>query len=225
MKGIIAELGCMHLGSLDKAKELIEVAAKSGADYVKMQAIDPLELSSGSMPFEFYNQCSMSMDDYINCLEYARCIVGIPLFFSVFGIKYQELAEKGDYYKISGHQYTEFSNSFLKGHNNKKTIVSIPQGSYLRDHVENMHIMFVTPYNTKNANLHYINKLRDYYKKPIGYSDHSTDLDNCFRAIDTYEVQLIEKHFYLGDDIKFKDQLYRDCIHSANPDEFSQLAK
>jgi sialic acid synthase SpsE len=223
MQGLIAEIGNCHLGSLDKAKRLIEVAKDSGADFVKMQAIDPLELKTGSMPFEFYDICSMSIDDYYNCYEYARCIVGIPLFFSIFGIKYHELSEL-DYYKISGNQYREMSPSELKKYNNENTIVSIPDMTPLHQEIDKMNIMYVTPYNCKTVDLRPIDKISSVFNKRIGYSDHSLDIDNCKRAIDSYDVNLIEKHFYLGEDIKYKGQLYRDCTHSANPEQFLELA-
>jgi N,N'-diacetyllegionaminate synthase len=39
-KIIIAEAGVNHNGSLDMAKQLINVAAEAGADYVKFQTFD-----------------------------------------------------------------------------------------------------------------------------------------------------------------------------------------
>ena len=34
---VIAEIGCNHMGKMELAKELIDLAKKSGADYVKFQ--------------------------------------------------------------------------------------------------------------------------------------------------------------------------------------------
>jgi len=38
---VIAEIGCVHLGSMDRAKDLISLAKLCGADYVKFQKRDP----------------------------------------------------------------------------------------------------------------------------------------------------------------------------------------
>ena len=40
MTYIVAEIGCNHQGSMDQAKDMIEMAAESGADYVKFQKRD-----------------------------------------------------------------------------------------------------------------------------------------------------------------------------------------
>jgi len=40
---VIAEIGCSHLGSIDRAKELIRLAKLCGADYVKFQKRNPEE--------------------------------------------------------------------------------------------------------------------------------------------------------------------------------------
>jgi len=41
---VIAEIGCNHMGNMDLAKELIDLAKKSGADYVKFQKRNNKEL-------------------------------------------------------------------------------------------------------------------------------------------------------------------------------------
>ena len=41
---IIAEIGVNHDGNLNKAKKLLMVAKKCGADYAKFQAFEPEEL-------------------------------------------------------------------------------------------------------------------------------------------------------------------------------------
>lgn len=40
---VVAELGCVHIGSMDRAKELIRLAKMSGADCVKFQKRNPIE--------------------------------------------------------------------------------------------------------------------------------------------------------------------------------------
>ena len=47
---IIAEAGVNHDGNLDKAKQLIEVAADAGADLVKFQTFNARRLATDSAP-------------------------------------------------------------------------------------------------------------------------------------------------------------------------------
>lgn len=49
---IIAEIGAVHAGSLDRAKYLIELAAQSGVDCIKFQKRNPIEC----VPLRFQNQ-------------------------------------------------------------------------------------------------------------------------------------------------------------------------
>jgi sialic acid synthase SpsE len=42
---IVAEISCNHLGSLDRALELVEAAARAGADGVKFQTFDPEQMA------------------------------------------------------------------------------------------------------------------------------------------------------------------------------------
>ena len=46
---VIAEIGCSHLGSLDRAKELCQLAKLAGAPYVKTQKRNPLESTPKNM--------------------------------------------------------------------------------------------------------------------------------------------------------------------------------
>ena len=49
---IIAEIGCTHLGKMDRAKHLIDLAKQSGADVVKLQKRNPIE----SVPLHLQNK-------------------------------------------------------------------------------------------------------------------------------------------------------------------------
>ncbi len=49
---VVAEIGAVHIGSVDRAKKLINLAALAGADYVKFQKRNPIE----STPKEIQNK-------------------------------------------------------------------------------------------------------------------------------------------------------------------------
>lgn len=224
MKALIAEIGNCHLGNVHSAYRLIRMAKDCGATHVKMQAIDSVKPEGGSMPDEFYAQCSMSLSEYRSCVQYGQQI-NIPVFFSTFHKKFESLHTmyEGQIKKISGSQYE--NKSYKPKDNNKYSLISIPRFENLRPDISEMNIMHVTPYNYVYSDLSPIDILTKHYKKKAGYSDHSIGIENCKRAINQYECQLIEKHFYFGSNIKFKGQVYRDCYHSSSPIEFEKLAK
>ena len=56
---IIAEAGVNHNGDLQKAKELIDVAAEAGADYVKFQTFDAAKLVSMNTPLADYQRVNL----------------------------------------------------------------------------------------------------------------------------------------------------------------------
>jgi N-acetylneuraminate synthase len=49
---LVAEIGAMHLGSMDRARKLIMLAKDAGADFVKFQKRNPIE----SVPLEIQNK-------------------------------------------------------------------------------------------------------------------------------------------------------------------------
>lgn len=66
---IIAEAGVNHNGSLELAKELVNVAAKAGADAVKFQTFNPSELAVGNAPKADYQKRSTGEGSQLAMLE------------------------------------------------------------------------------------------------------------------------------------------------------------
>jgi sialic acid synthase SpsE len=230
IEGLIAEISNHHFGDFEEALELIRIAKESGADYVKMQAFKAEDVTTGSMPVEFYERCSMPMEDYIACIDYGE-FIGIPVFFSTFSYKYEELFLRRPRMirKIASGQVGEsMYGKLLANHNNDNTIISIKNIDLLKtyqQYIDKMNLMYVTPYNYPISHLWEIEQFKEFTKSPVGFSDHSITIDNCKTAITKYGCRLIEKHFYLGKDIRWDGKLFRDCVHSATPNEFEKLAK
>ncbi len=71
---VMAEVGINHDGKLERALELVDLAADSGADLIKFQYIDPSAMvHRGLMPelFGLYGRYALSLDDFRAIVE--RC--------------------------------------------------------------------------------------------------------------------------------------------------------
>lgn len=199
---------------------MIKAAHEHGADYVKLQAIDP-EVVNGSMPREFYRHVAFTYQEYLELKEYGEYI-GTTVFFSCFG-----MFVSGKLHKISGSQYRSFEPVALKAHNNEDTIISIPADvqdlEMKKASISKMSPMFVSQYLENNVDLSWIDQYSESLKKQVGYSDHTIGIETCTKAIKNHGAQLIEKHFHLGVPIKWDGQLFRDSIHSCSPVELAKI--
>ena len=66
------------------------------------------------------------------------------------------------------------------------------------------------------------------FRRNIGWSDHSIGIKNAKTIIRDLNVKTFEKHFILEEDqfkIEHKGKVYRDSLHSANPQEFKKIAE
>jgi N-acetylneuraminate synthase len=97
---VVAEIGCVHIGSLDRAKELALLAKLCGADYVKLQKRNPTDsvplsmqaqphpnqlFSYGDTYLEHRIALELSIEDHIKLKEYCDSI-GIGYSSSVWDV-------------------------------------------------------------------------------------------------------------------------------------------
>jgi N-acetylneuraminate synthase len=96
----IAEAGVNHNGSIDLALQMVEVAAASGADYIKFQTFEAVDLVSNIAPlaeyqksklpnamnqFQMLESLELSKDDFIRIKNYADEL-GIAFLSTPFSI-------------------------------------------------------------------------------------------------------------------------------------------
>jgi len=219
---LIAEISNQHEGNLAKAKSLIYIAFNCGADIIKSQAFMPTDFKTGTMPRDFYNQCQFSLDEYKELVDYARSL-GTDMFYTVLSEELKELESYCYPKKISAFQSDKLSIDELRNIDNERLVISFNNQ------------FFKTSVLKKSKCLYAINYLSDWdvkafgkslvYNKKLGISDHSYGIDQVLIMIKEFNIPVIEKHFYLGDQLIYDGRLYRDCIHAANPTEFTKLAK
>lgn len=222
MTKIIAEIGNNHEGNMDRAKELIRVAHASGADLVKMQAYQKGDVK-GSMPSGFYEKCRLQYLDYVELIDYGRQI-GTDVFYSIFSEDLRILNHFQKWRKIAGSQ-SQKNIRDTESQDSNHTFVSVNPKNGMLPEMPKSWVLYVSEYMTQNPRLSEINFLREYYGKPIGYSDHTIGIEYCLEAIREYGCPIIEKHFTLTRDITYEGKQFRDAVHGALPYELERLAK
>jgi sialic acid synthase SpsE len=219
---LIAEIGNNHLGDIEKAKDMIRAANDHGADIVKAQAFKAEDVTTGSMPKEFYEMCQLTEEEYISLIHYAREI-GTDLFYSIFSNDLENIAQHQNYRKTSAGQVKQGVDITCRDF--KESIISVPY-NYPIHPVKEAQLLYASDYLTEDPYLSYIQILKADFSpnRAVGYSDHCLGVVRCQEAFKYYGAKVIEKHFTLDRDIVFKGQVFRDSIHSADPKQLEELA-
>lgn len=219
---IIAEAGVNHNGSLELAKELIDIAKRCGADAVKFQTFKAEESTGVRADKAEYQKRAYTIEE-----TQFEMIKKVELAFSDFAIL-KQYCEKKEIDFIStpdGEQSlqclvdlnvpiikigsTEVTNyPFLKkiAQSKKKIILSTGMStlgevekavnvlleSGARD-ISLMHCTTDYPTDVEEVNLKAMVTLRDAFHLPVGYSDHTLEFEAAVAAVAMGAV-VIEKH-------------------------------
>lgn len=224
---LISEIGNCHFGSLEKAKTLVRMSKESGADLVKLQAVKAKDMTHGSMPYDFYAMCDLGFDWCMDLISYGISI-GIDVFYSIFSKEYNQISYHQKYQKIAGSQFKkELDKDDLSEIDRNNYFISIKEEliNLLPDNsFEYANIMYVSEYMTMNPNLKNIELLKN-KSNIVGYSDHTTGINNCIEAVEKYGATVIEKHFTDETYKKYQGIPFRDSIHGATYKQMELLAK
>jgi len=228
---VIAEIGSNHMGSIDIAKESIDIAKDCGADSVKFQGIIYNKLYNDSIKFS--KQLEFDESWYGELMDYC----GNDIIFSV-SPTYLELIDLLEelnisYYKIASPQTYAFPQLIAKiAKTNKPIIMStgyctaseikrainiIEKERQFDANLALLHCISEYPLNPNNANLLYIKTMKDLWGYPVGFSDHSKDIYLSLIAT-CLGADIIEKH--LISDITY---ISPDSPVSINPEQFKTL--
>ncbi len=218
---LISEIGMNHNGSMETAKEMIRVSKECGADLVKGQAFIAGE-TKGSMPNQFYADRQLNVVQCIELILYAREI-GIEMFFSIFSKEFDAIRGVQKYHKYSAGQSKSNPRS-VEGNDKHNVFASVNLMTILPK-LSNATVLFASSYLAQNPRLYSIDFLKAFYKRPVGYSDHTLGIDWCLNAVNNFDCKVIEKHFTLTRDIYFEGVQFRDAIHAADPKQLETLAR
>jgi len=244
---IIAEIGSNFDGSLSKAKKLIKLAKKAGADAAKFQSFITEELLSKKgfekklafqtkwkkPVWDVYKKAELPREWHKELNQYARK-VGIDFFTSPWDFKAVDLLVNLSVpaIKIGSGDITYLE--FLKYLGSKKKPVLLSTGASTMNEIENavktirstgnkkiILLQSITQYPSpiEDANILSMVSMKEKFGLNVGYSDHSPGISVPIASV-ALGACVIEKHF--TDD---KNNEGPDHPHSLNPKEFSEMVK
>ncbi len=243
---IIAEAGVNHNGSIDIAKQLVDAAAKAGADAVKFQTFNADKLvcgkavkadyqitntGNGESQRDMLRKLQLSEEDFIELKKYCdeSGIMFLSTPFDIDSLKF--LISIGiTMVKVPSGEITNFPLLREIGKSGLKVILST--GMCELDEVARA-VDILRKYGTKEiivlqCNTEYPTPFRDANIRAMltlgettgceyGYSDHTIGNDVAIAAV-ALGASLIEKHFTLDKNMEGPDH-----IASIEPEELKSL--
>jgi sialic acid synthase SpsE len=227
---IIAECGINACGNLEIAKQQIDLACACGCDAVKFQIYDTDRLYNGDTTAKSYKDSKRGWFSYKNfrvLAEYSP----IDWFAAPFDEEAVALLEDigVDKYKVASRSVTD--HKLLECIAKTKKSVFMSTGRHDTNAVKaaldilgnnDISLLYcVTDYPTKVKDLNFgrMTKMADMFKKPYGFSDHSTGIWASIEAV-RLGASIIEKHFTVSRSLDGCDQ-----ICSLEFPEFKLLVK
>lgn len=220
---IIAEVGANHRGDINNAFRFIELAAQAGADAVKFQHLVHDKIAADTIVYEewqgkkigafseFYKSSEMPFEWTEKLVEHAKKN-NIMFLSTPFDVEAVDILEKAGVpaYKIASYELTD--DILLRYVAKKMKPIIISTGmAYLEEVAHAVRVIqeegnnqivilhcisIYPPKSFVDLNLRAIQTLKETFKLPIGYSDHSTPpfLTAPITAV-TLGACIIEKHF------------------------------
>ncbi len=211
---IVAEIGVNHEGDLDKALELIELAAKAGADAVKFQTYTPSRYACANDAERLARtgKFALDMSDWVVLKEKASSLnIGFfstPLSEDVVS----DLDPLCPVFKIASGDITFEPVVRAAAATGKPLLVSTgcatleeidaavrwvqeeAKDAPLQDRLALLHCVAAYPTAIEEANVRSIPFLAERYGVTVGYSNHVIGMEACLAAI-ALGAPIIEVHF------------------------------
>jgi pseudaminic acid synthase len=244
----IAEISGNHMGSLDRAKELVQLAANAGASAVKLQTytaetmtldIDSFSVSEdhplwgGRRLFELYEEAHTPWEWHKELFDLCKELKVVP-FSTPFDLTAFEFLESLNtpMYKIASLETSDHELIAEVAKTLKPVIISTGATEWdeIAEAVEivkqmgnkNLTLLVCTssyPADPKDANLLRMKTLRDAFEVNVGLSDHTLGIGTSIAAI-ALGATVIEKHLTVR-----RSDGGADGAFSMEPHEFAQLVQ
>lgn len=224
---IIAEAGSNHNGDIGIAKEMIRIAAKVGADYIKFQSWQSKNLKKDYTGIEYYRLRELSDEDHFDLIEECKKY-NIKFLTSCFDIgRINFLKKLGlDEIKIPSPDIGSYRMIKMLRDNFKHLIISTGMAyeeevrktaEILKEHnFTFLHCVSLYPTPLEKVNMARMDLLRQ-FTPSVGFSDHTLGTEAAKLAI-ARGASFVEKHFTLDRRMPGKDQSI-----SAEPHEIKEI--
>lgn len=229
---VIAEIGINHNGNFETAMKMIDEAKEAGADAVKLQTyITEKRVSKNSPIFAILKQCELTFKQQEKLVKYAHG-KGIIIFSTPFD---DESVDFLSSINISCYKIASFdivNKRLLEKVASQRKPVIISRGMANQQEIDIavrimekfgaeivlLHCISAYPVPSHNAlNLETINALKERYRCPVGFSDHTLGIEAAKYAI-AAGADVIEKHFTLSRKSKGPDHAL-----STEPNELKKM--
>lgn len=244
---IIAEMSANHAGSLERAKEIIHSAKKSGADCIKLQTYTPdtitidcdnkyFKISDGTWKgenlYQLYGK-AFTPWEWQKALKNEAEKAGIDFLSTPFDKTSVDFLEElnVEAYKIASFELVDIPLIDYVASKNKLIILSTGMGTLEEiadavNTIQKYHNQFVLlkcsssyPAISEEMNLATMLDLQERFKCPVGLSDHSMGSLGAIAAV-AMGASVIEKHYCLSRDIENPDSSF-----SMEPREFADMVQ
>lgn len=245
---IIAEAGVNHNGDIELAKKLVDVAVESGADAIKFQTFKAENVVTKNAPkadyqvkntnsnesqYDMIKKLELSEDEFKELYRYARK-KGIVFLSTPFDFDSADFLEELGIpaFKVSSTDLTNLP--FLEYIAEKGRPVILSTGMGTLGEIEEaintiknagnediilLHCITSYPAKFESLNLKAIQTLKEAFKLPVGFSDHSLGIYAPIAAVALGAV-VIEKHFTLDKNLPGPDHKA-----SLDPEELKEMIK
>jgi N-acetylneuraminate synthase/N,N'-diacetyllegionaminate synthase len=239
---IIAEAGSNHNGSLEQAKNLIDVAAEAQANAVKFQIYKAESLYSKHTP-EFSYLKGQNVYELIKQIETPRewikelakycedrniTFLATPFDFEAVDL----LDEYVPAFKIASFEIVDLELLKYAAEKGKPMIISTGMAnlgeiedainaikSVGNEDIVLLHCNSLYPTPIEVVNLEAIGTMKNAFKVPVGFSDHTLGLHIPIAAV-AMNACVIEKHFTLDRDLPGPDHSF-----AIEPAELKEMVK
>lgn len=223
---IIAEAGVNHNGSMDIARQLIDVAAHAGVDYVKFQTFKTENLVSIDAPtaeyqknatqetsqFTMLKRLELSEAQHLELIAYCK-EKGVKFLSTAFDMDSIDLLARLnlDLWKIPSGEITNYpylakiagfgqpivmSTGMCDHADIANALNALLENGAKKEDITILHCNTQYPTPMEDVNLRAMLNIKETYGVKIGYSDHSEGIEVPIAAT-ALGATIIEKHFTL----------------------------
>jgi N,N'-diacetyllegionaminate synthase len=228
---VIAEAGENHVGDIERARQMVRVAARSGADFVKFQSYSVDDLAPTVAPDvrTWIQRVQLSVDNH-HVLHAEAKQAGIAFLSTAVNVRWAKMLREMECsaVKLASLSLTNETLLSFVGEQFDEVFISTGMGNIeevaraieLLGHkprVTILHCVSEYPLPDAHASLRTIPFLKERFGLPIGYSDHTIGTVACIASA-ALGAELIEKHFTLDKTLEGTDH-----ILSADPAELAGI--